>query len=160
MVPYPDHTRLVLDLQRSVTFTQNRQRHPDRVIIQLHNSLLGKTALARLNDEGFPNEVVITQANQTAPYSVLIVLDLATISDYKLLPLNRPTRLVVDLFNRQPHEDVRPVSPPPQPTPATLQKPAPRQPRTDINTIVIDAGHGGKDPGAIGRRRRGKGYHA
>jgi N-acetylmuramoyl-L-alanine amidase len=151
VVPYADHTRLVLDLQRSVTFTQNRQRHPDRVIIQLHNSLLGKTALASLNDEGFPNEVVITQANQMVPYSVLIALDLATISDYKLLPLNRPTRLVVDLFHRQLHEDVEPVSSTPPPTAGAPQKSAPRQPRTDINTIVIDAGHGGKDPGAIGR---------
>ncbi len=151
VVPYLDHTRLVLDLQRSVTFTQNRQKHPDRVIIQLHNSLLGKTALASLTDEGFPNEVVITQANQTVPHSVLIALDLARISDYKLLPLNRPTRLVVDLFHRQLHEDVEPVNSTPPPTGGALQKSAPRQPRPDINTIVIDAGHGGKDPGAIGR---------
>ncbi|MGH7231063.1 MAG: AMIN domain-containing protein, partial [Nitrospiraceae bacterium] len=76
VVPFPDHTRLVFDLQRSVTFTQNRQTKPDRVVIRLHNSLLGKTALARLSEQDFPNDVVITQTNHTVPQSVLISLDL------------------------------------------------------------------------------------
>jgi N-acetylmuramoyl-L-alanine amidase len=154
VMPYSDHTRLVLDLQRSVTFTQNRQTKPDRVIIQLHNSLLGKSALAKLNTGDFPHEVVITQADESTPHTVLIALDLETISDYKLLPLNRPTRLVVDLFNRPPPEAVQP--PPPSTQPAANHtgappQPAHRQARAHIETIVIDAGHGGKDPGAIGR---------
>ncbi|MBD0305805.1 MAG: N-acetylmuramoyl-L-alanine amidase [Nitrospiraceae bacterium] len=152
VMPHADHTRLVLDLQRSVTFTQNRRTKPDRVIIQLHNSLLTKAALAKLNNGDLPDEISITQADHSAPQSVLIALDLETISDYKLLPLNRPARLVVDLFNRQPREESQPVTVPPPPVAVDpISKQAPRPPHADINTIVIDAGHGGKDPGAIGR---------
>src|SRR5574341_2683020 len=44
VMAYPDHTRVVLDLQRDVTFTQSRQRNPDRLIIELQNSLLGTAA--------------------------------------------------------------------------------------------------------------------
>lgn len=144
---------MVLDLQRNVTFTQNRLKKPDRLIIHLHNSLLSKTALAKLSETDFPNEVVITQTNQTAPYSVTIALDLEAISDYKLLPLNRPSRLVVDLFNqtaREQQDDASRLTPQ-----AELNHPPPklsqRVLQREINTIVIDPGHGGKDPGAIGR---------
>ncbi|HJU04739.1 MAG TPA: N-acetylmuramoyl-L-alanine amidase [Nitrospiraceae bacterium] len=151
VMPYQDHTRLVFDLQRSVTFTQNRHTKPDRVVIRLHNSLLGKAALARLNDEDFPTEVMITQTNHSVPQAVLIALDLDAISDYKLLPLSRPTRLVVDLFSRQPREeDPAPVQPEPAANSLAPKSPQ-RKIRTDINVVVIDAGHGGKDPGAIGR---------
>ncbi|MES4786844.1 MAG: hypothetical protein C4294_14620, partial [Nitrospiraceae bacterium] len=111
VVSHPDYTRLVLDLQRNVTFTQNRLKKPDRLVIRLHNSLLSKAALAKLSDADFPNDVVITQTNHTAPYSVTISLDLGAISDYKLLPLNRPSRLVVDLFNQASEQESGASSP-------------------------------------------------
>ena len=151
-MPHPDHTRLVLDLQRTVTFTQNRQTKPDRLLIRLHNSLLGKAALAKLNRDNFPDTVVITQSNRTVPQMVLISLDLESISDYKLQPLNRPARLVLDLFSRPSREEVAPPPAPAVPVPETsATPPLQRKTRPDIDLIVIDAGHGGKDPGAVGR---------
>ncbi len=150
---YPDHNRLVLDLQRSVIFTQSRQRHPDRVVIELQNSLLGKIARARLADEPIPEEMVIAQAT---PRSVTLSLNLNAISDYKLLPLSNPHRLVLDVFSRARVAAVRtaetsdalPQARPGQGPPSA--RPGPR-PAREIKTIVIDPGHGGKDPGALGR---------
>lgn len=185
---YPDHTRVVLDLQRSTSFTQNRLKNPDRIIIELQNALLGKTAKDRLTETKLPGEIAIAQPHAR---SVTISLDMNTISDYKLLPLNSPDRLVVDIFNQAPAQPAatipNPVAsiavsePPPPlsaapavtvfpPTPEAAPPPAPPAPqvkapapaaappriepkvaRNDIKIIVIDPGHGGKDPGAIGR---------
>ncbi|MBI5776454.1 MAG: N-acetylmuramoyl-L-alanine amidase [Nitrospirae bacterium] len=185
---YPDHTRVVLDLQRSTSFTQNRLKNPDRIIIELQNALLGKTAKDRLTETKLPDEIAIAQPHAR---SVTISLDMNTISDYKLLPLNSPDRLVVDIFNHAPAQpaaaSLKPVAPsaiseppplPPAvpavtaapPAPEAAPPPAPPAPqikatapaaapprietkaaRNDIKIIVIDPGHGGKDPGAIGR---------
>jgi N-acetylmuramoyl-L-alanine amidase len=187
---YSDHTRVVLDLQRSTSFTQNRLKNPDRIIIELQNTLLGKTAKDRLIETKLPDEIAIEQPH---PRSVTISLDMSAVSDYKLLPLRSPDRLVVDVFNQSlaqpvsaPQKPVLPNSPPippsPSQTPAPVvtatppalneeppvspppapqaKAPAPVAPppkieskaaRSGIKIIVIDAGHGGKDPGAIGR---------
>ncbi|TLY39278.1 MAG: AMIN domain-containing protein, partial [Nitrospirae bacterium] len=97
VMAYPDHTRLVLVLQRDVTFTQSRQRNPDRLIIELQNSLLGQAAKAVLSDKEFPQEIAIAQPR---PRSVTVSLNMDAISDYKLLPLSRPSRLVLDMYPR------------------------------------------------------------
>ncbi|MBI4400555.1 MAG: N-acetylmuramoyl-L-alanine amidase [Nitrospirae bacterium] len=145
-----DSTRLVLDLQRNVIFTQSRLNNPDRVIIELQNSRLSETARSKITDKTFPSKIAIRQPH---PRSVTVTLNLDTISDYKLLPLNRPARLVVDLFNRM-DGDVVPTatvsSPPPAasiPAIRSAQRPA----KEEVSLIVVDPGHGGKDPGAIGR---------
>jgi N-acetylmuramoyl-L-alanine amidase len=97
---------------------------------------------------------------------VTIALARRQLTEYKIFALTDPDRLVIDIRQR-PHEDTRPIgdistspvasgSPPAAPV---IPSPA----ITDSNgsatgkasrtgkTIVIDPGHGGKDPGTIGR---------
>ncbi|MEK7294690.1 MAG: N-acetylmuramoyl-L-alanine amidase, partial [Nitrospirota bacterium] len=156
------------------------------IIIELQNTLLGKAAKDRLTETKLPGEIAIAQPHAR---SVTISLDMSTISDYKLLPLSQPDRLVVDIFNhgsaqpaappQKPAVSEPPALPPPDPVAsslATSPAPAPAPPpaaplvqtkvpaprgivlpprldttRSDVKIIVIDPGHGGKDPGALGR---------
>ncbi len=134
---YPGYTRLVLDLQRSVAFTKSRKKNPDRILVSLRNARLGRNARAKLRDKEFPMGIAITQPNA---HSVTVSLDMERISDYKLLPLRRPDRLVVDIVPRTNSNHGR-----------TIQA-SPARPFRTIKTIILDPGHGGKDPGAVGRR--------
>ena len=145
---HPDFTRVVLDLQRTVTFTQSRQKNPDRVVIKLQNATLGKAARAKLTSKEFPDEIAIAQLH---PRAVTVSLNLETVSDYRIQPLSRPARLVVDLINRTDDDGSRAADQPPS-TPMNAPGAAPPLSRTEVKTIVIDPGHGGKDSGAIGRR--------
>lgn len=174
---YPGYTRLVLDLDQATTFTQSRQQLPARGIVELQNSRLAPGLLARLSRKTLPSDVVIAQPH---PRSVTVSLNLDRISDYRLMVLNRPERLVMDLYKKRPADEIQddaaeshglppdeaPVEepaeaappplprlhppPPPPHAPEAAVRPPQRSAR-DIKVIVIDPGHGGKDPGAIGR---------
>ncbi|MGH7256379.1 MAG: N-acetylmuramoyl-L-alanine amidase family protein, partial [Nitrospirales bacterium] len=94
-------------------------------------------------------EIVVSQPHSG---SVALSIDLGAVNDYKLLPLSRPERLVIDVFPAQAHaasssgKDREPATA----TPVLTLTQVPQHP---IQTIVIDPGHGGKDPGAIGHGR-------
>lgn len=152
---YPDFTRLVLELQRSVTFTQSRQNNPARLVIELQNSRLSEAVRSKISDRTFPEEIAIRQnGSASSPHSVTVTLNLGAISDYKLLPLGKPPRLVVDIFNQTDETAVPTTPPPPSPASAASSpaiRSAPRPVREEVKLIVVDPGHGGKDPGAIGR---------
>ena len=151
MKAYEDYTRVVFDLQRAVTFTQTRRKNPDRVIIELKDATLGNNAKAKLEEKEFPGEVTVTQPRSR---TVQVSLNLQHLSHYKLLPLTDPPRLVFDVFKetsgdgRLDRAQGTPGANGAAPGIVTV----PRAFRPTIKTIVIDPGHGGKDPGAVGRR--------
>jgi len=139
--------RLVLDLARPFTYTQHWLADPDRLVIKLKNAVLSRTAKAKIDDDSFPVEVEVTQVSRR---SVRVVLELEGITSVKLRTLTRPYRLVLDYVAQngmsastsQPMVVLPPVS--------RQITEAERLARLDIQTIVLDPGHGGKDPGARG----------
>lgn len=143
----PDHTRVVLELTHAAKITRERIAEPNQVVIHLLNVTLSNAAKRKAEGEGFPRELEVKQ--QAKPPQVQVILDMEEIADLKLQTLTKPYRLVVDYTAK--NKRSAPRQPKVVLPPMSRQTQDQRQARLDIDTIVIDPGHGGKDPGAIGR---------
>lgn len=145
----PDHSRLVLDLSQPLEHRVLVLQNPPRVVIDLeHTRLKGELPAV---GSGSPFVLALRTAQFDAD-TLRIVLDLKKEANPRtfVLPPAGPYghRLVIDLHGTESARDAEPG--------ATARRnggrpeaPAPRE-----IVIAIDAGHGGEDPGAIGRRYR------
>ncbi|WP_434560970.1 N-acetylmuramoyl-L-alanine amidase [Pseudomonas sp. R1-6] len=156
----PDNTRLVFDLTGPVQHSVFTLTAPDRLVIDINGASLG----APLNVPTANTPITAMRSAQRTPTDLRVVVDLkqaVTPKSFTLAPnAQYGNRLVVDLFDNP--ADAAPTPPPPTkvatvpavpvtPTePAIKLPPAPAGKRDII--VVIDAGHGGEDPGASGSR--------
>ncbi|WP_218188939.1 N-acetylmuramoyl-L-alanine amidase [Pseudomonas sp. PH1b] len=156
----PDNTRLVFDLSGPVQHSVFTLTAPDRLVIDINGATLG----GPLNVATANTPITAMRSAQRTPSDLRVVIDLkkaVTPKSFTLAPnAQYGNRLVVDLFDN-PADAAPPVAPPPSvatvpavpvtPTaPAIKLPPAPAGKRDII--VVIDAGHGGEDPGASGSR--------
>ncbi|MHB8845875.1 MAG: N-acetylmuramoyl-L-alanine amidase [Nitrospirota bacterium] len=169
------YTRIVIDLDRPLKFQTHELKDPDRLVFDILNS----RASDSVEKDPLPvNDGILRQvrSSQNSPDTVRVVLDLASLKSYAAFPLHEPERLVIDVTGSAgddepengaaaPPAKSEPEMPtlPPQHTaspPVARPKPDPnadpklslsRQLGLKVKTIAIDAGHGGKDPGALGR---------
>ncbi len=165
-------TRVVIQTNGALRYAVGRLPEPERLYVDLLKARLAsgwqKTQLpvhdARLS------AIRVAQHQRGV---VRVVLDIKRIKTYKVFSLQKPYRIVIDLHG------VSRLKPPPmhvqRPKPAKpkVQRPKPKQstppsksagvskprqtprlvpaPKPESRpTIVIDPGHGGKDPGALG----------
>ena len=146
----PGFTRLVLDLDAKALPNRHPQLQAEGVTIEIPNTTLSPSARKKLNAGRIAKPFIITQSSERA---VEVSLPVGSFQRYSLLTLSNPYRLVIDVVPanqpvQAPSVDSTPGQGLPYPTP-----PQPAQPRTkSFTTIVIDPGHGGRDPGARGRR--------
>jgi N-acetylmuramoyl-L-alanine amidase len=159
-----DGTRLVLDLNHKASFSEGYLRNPDRVVIEVNNAILGKSSRRRLSGGAIPPSFHIAQSR---PRAITITLPRSQGLTYKAFALANPDRLVIDIHQR-PYDRFRQIGetsttspssaivalpvPPAIPSPTVTEptRPIAPKPASPIRTIVIDPGHGGKDPGTIG----------
>ena len=139
----PAKTRAVLDLDRKTAYKIFTLKNPHRVVVDLQGSTIDIPVEL---DEEHAGIIKSVRYGQPDKNTLRVVFDLNESAELKSFLLD-PTaqyshRLVIDLFsrsNRQTSSMVKNV--------------------TDINkpnrevVIAVDAGHGGEDPGAIGRKK-------
>lgn len=140
----PDHTRVVFDLSNTVTHKIFPLKNPARLVIDIDNTN-NQAALSKIDLTKTPIKRI--RSAKRKKQHLRFVLDLKD----DILPRSfvlkkgsgKPYRLVVDLYDKN------------AVTKKTIEHVAAAaevSSRRDI-LIVVDAGHGGEDPGAIGPRR-------
>lgn len=136
----PDHTRLVFDLNRSIEYKVFPLHNPERIVIDVE----GVTLKADLNSLEIPDPVIATIRHGSPEKGILrIVLDVkekVNPRSFLLKPMQgKPHRLVIDLLRSDESA-------------AESRVVTADQLRSNKEVIIaVDAGHGGEDPGAIGR---------
>jgi N-acetylmuramoyl-L-alanine amidase len=162
----PDYTRISLELDRDVTWESHElgkgsPGKPGRVYIDINHAKLGKNVREITIGDGLLKGA---RAGQYKTDVVRVVLDTENIKDYKVFPLSDPARLIIDVRGERPVEISRlepSISLAPEPLAelrtderlAVIEKKPRTQKRpviSKIRRIVVDPGHGGHDPGAVG----------
>lgn len=178
--PSEDYTRVTLENDSDLKASHFIVKDPERLVIDIEGLELNPT-LKQLVAKIQPNDPYIQQVRigQNRPNVVRLVFDLkeevnpqvftlAPIGEYKhrlvfdLYPVNPPDPLAA-LIEKGDWLRERPAEPPLAATEdkaapggtqsaATEPKELPQPAMTRMVTIALDPGHGGEDPGAIGRR--------
>ena len=140
----PEYVRIVIDLSGPVEFSKGRLSNPERLFFDLKNAKTAKGLQASyaVNDKVL-KAIRIGQFNTN---TARIVLDLElTDYDFKVFNLEDPSRLVIDVFSKG--DDIK--KPETKTEASTIPDTAPVLMK---KRIVLDAGHGGHDPGAVGKK--------
>lgn len=141
---HPDKTRVVIDLSEKTEFRADKLINPDRIFIDIMGSIakLEDTSKQIKIDDGVIKTVRTAQFNEEI---TRIVFDLYQEARYELFSLIEPNRVVIDIFKSGEEAAISETLPA-----KPEEKPTPGPEITGKRVVIIDPGHGGKDPGAIG----------
>ena len=153
--PARDYTRLTLESKEKLEYTVFSVKDPERLVIDLETTDLSP-ALAELNAKVAAEDPYLQglRVARNRPGVIRIVLDLKSEvrpQIFSLPPIaDYGHRLVLDIHPLVAVDPLAALIAEQQEKRPAAQKPSASAVR--LATIVIDAGHGGEDPGAIGRR--------
>ena len=154
----PNYTRVVVDTSgKTPYFHRLLKKDPDlkkpqRLYVDLKNARLHKDfpKVIPINDD----LLIDARAGQFKADTVRVVVDIKSFKTYKIFSLMNPFRIVIDVWGKDGAQTARKEKP-------AVQLPSGKIPpgslarslALGVSRIVIDAGHGGKDPGARGYYR-------
>jgi N-acetylmuramoyl-L-alanine amidase len=154
--PARDYTRLTIESKEQIQYSIFSLKDPERLVLDLEVAEI-PPSLADLHTKVAQDDPYVQglRAARNRPGVVRLVLDLKTDvkpQAFTLKPIAEyGYRLVLDIYPAVPIDHL-----------AALIEQANKAPQPSINretakitrlaTVVIDPGHGGEDPGAIGRR--------
>jgi N-acetylmuramoyl-L-alanine amidase len=152
----PDYTRIVVDVGEKISFKQRLLKKdpaiekPQRLYLDLYPARLGREAKEPITiQDGLLRSA---RAGQYDLSTVRIVLDIESIKGYKVFSLENPFRIIIDVTGKDREKgkaEKGTVAAPDQPS-KDLKLSLAQQLGLGVKRVVIDAGHGGKDKGAIG----------
>ncbi len=167
-----EYTRVVLELDGRVKYRYQvldpnpKVDRPHRLYIDLQGSRLGHdvTSATTVSD-GILRSIRTGQYNKD---TTRVVLDFHSMQEYKVFPLENPYRIVVDVYS--PTEQSKAAAAQKATQRKTTQNSKYRPPKGSksqagdlleqlgltVRTIMLDPGHGGKDPGAVANGLREK----
>lgn len=127
---YPTFTRVVFEAEAAAPYVLTRAEDGKGLVLGAYDGPLAlKAALPAIQDG-----VVKGMELQGAGERPVIVITLAAAGDVKDFVLRGPDRIVLDITRLQ------------------AAAPEPAQPRRKHAVVVIDPGHGGRDPGIIAQQ--------
>lgn len=133
-----EHTRIAVDFSVPAEFTKGQLSNPERLFFDIKNATLINGL--QTNNTVTDKFLKMIRIAQFRPTIVRIVFDLKTTDyDFKVFSLEDPATLIIDIFPKISNKDKADTKTEAMILSNFLQK-----------KIVIDPGHGGHDPGAIG----------
>jgi N-acetylmuramoyl-L-alanine amidase len=146
----PQYTRIVVDVEEKISYRTKllkkdpKIEKPERLYLDLYPARLALDQVSPLTiQDGLLRGARIGQYDGS---TVRLVLDIQSIKGYKIFFLENPFRLIVDVSGKE-------KSPEPVTEPSGREKKLSlaQQLGLGVKRIIIDAGHGGKDKGAIAK---------
>ncbi|SNB45556.1 N-acetylmuramoyl-L-alanine amidase [Geobacter sp. DSM 9736] len=156
----PDYTRIAITLDKEAKFESHRLPAGKDKAMRLYFDIKGAHVAPGVKDlsigDGLLNTARIAQFRAD---TVRVVLDIGSIKDYKIFTFSDPFRIIVDVKGDhreeigKPKEEAVIKQSPVQPKAVAAEEKPKAVTKTGlskIRRIVVDPGHGGHDPGAVG----------